>query len=842
VYPKKIVPVLLLCTLCRFAVAQPRMITGIVLDTLSHLPVPNVSISAGNSRRGMVAAPNGQFQISADRSIHQLVFVAIGYKPVTIDIPPTDTALVIYLIKKYSILQDVVITRKIRYRNKHNPAVELIRKVIANKARNGPGAEPYTAYREYEKTRLLLENIPRLMVDNFLIKKYHFFFENRDSAILPGRSLIPVYIEEVSSQKYGRKHPAADKKIVLAHKSVDFGEFIDMKGASSVINRLYEDIDIYDNTITAFTMQFVSPIADIAPSFYMYFIRDTIVDDGVKLVELDFMPRNPEDLLFRGTLYITLDGNYAIRKAQLGVGTHINLNYLREFKVTLDFQKGPAEHYHLAGSDMLALFSPLPKSMGMVGERLVTIDQFSDTAVADSIFKGRAVDSMRVAGGRVDSLDNGERPVPLSASEIQTYSNTDSLIHMRSYHRLMDYATAFTAGYKTAGKVDVGPIGSFYTFNPIEGNRLKLGARTNTRLSTRWFGESYVAYGTKDQRWKYFGSASYAFNNKSIYTFPLHYIQASYLDDARPLGQESAFAIANNFFTSFGHGDRSKWLYNKLARLTYIHELDNHFSSSFGVKYWQQSPTGSLLYIYKTITDQADTVSHLTTGELSTTLRWAPHETFIQNKAERVDIINRYPILTLQYARGIKGFLGGEYNYDAVHFRLYKRCYVSPIGYSDVTVDAGWLGGNLPFPLLVIHPGNASYFYSQNTYNMMNVGEFVSDHYAGVDIDHFFNGFFLNKVPGLKRLHLREVVAGKILYGGLRDENNPNLNPLQMRFPTTNGVTSTYSLGAKPYIEASVGLYNIFTIFRVDIVKRFTYLDHPGVSGIGLRISSNFNF
>jgi hypothetical protein len=143
---------------------------------------------------------------------------------------------------------------------------------------------------------------------------------------------------------------------------------------------------------------------------------------------------------------------------------------------------------------------------------------------------------------------------------------------------------------------------------------------------------------------------------------------------------------------------------------------------------------------------------------------------------------------------------------------------------------------------LTIHPGNPSYFYTENAYNMMNVGEFVSDHYAGLNIDHFFNGFFLNKIPGLKHLRLREVVAGKILYGGLRDSNNPALNPMQMRFPTTDGVTSTYSLGAKPYIEGSVGLYNIFTIFRVDLVKRFTYLDHPRTSSLGLRISSNFNF
>jgi hypothetical protein len=118
----------------------------------------------------------------------------------------------------------------------------------------------------------------------------------------------------------------------------------------------------------------------------------------------------------------------------------------------------------------------------------------------------------------------------------------------------------------------------------------------------------------------------------------------------------------------------------------------------------------------------------------------------------------------------------------------------------------------------------------------------VSDHYAGLNIDHFFNGFFFNKIPGLKRLRLREVIAGKILYGGLRGENNPAMNPEQMKFPLTKGVLSTYSLGSEPYIEGSVGIYNIFTIFRVDLVKRFTYLGHANVSSLGVRVSSNFNF
>jgi hypothetical protein len=842
---KKILLVLLAGVVWHTVAAQTRIISGTVMDSLSHQPVANVSVSTSNGHRGVLTDVKGHFSFPIARSTQNIVFSAMGYAALVVPVPSGDRkgeTMIVYLTKTFELLQDVVVRRKLRYHNKNNPAVELIRKVIANKAMNGPGADDYDSYRQYEKTRLLLDNVPRLLVNNFLLKKYSFIFDNKDTTVIPGKLLVPVYIEEVSSEKYFRKHPRDEKKVVVGHKSVDYGEFLDMKGISAVINRLYEDINLYDNTIDAFTTQFMSPIAEVAPTFYMYFIRDTVVEDGVKLVHLDFQPRNPEDLLFRGTLYITLDGNYAIRKADLGVAKHVNLNYVRGFRVSQDFEKGPGDHYHLKTSDMIALFSPFKRSSGVVGERIVKVDRFSNGPVAAAIFNGPAIDSSLQVEARPDSFWIGGRPVALSANEAKTYSNTDSLVHMKSYHRLLDYATAFTAGYKSAGPMDIGPIGSFYTFDPPEGQRFKFGARTTPRLNSRYYGESYVAYGTRDNRWKYFGSATYAFNNKSIYTFPLHYLQVSYMNDARALGQENAFAVANNFFTSFGRGGNGKWLYSHLARLNYVHEFSTHFSYTLGMKYWQQAPVDSLYFIYGKIPDQSDTVPRLTTGELSASIRWAPHETFLQNKAGRVNVINRYPIITMQFARGIKGLFGGQFNYDALHLNVYKRVYLSPIGFSDVTLDAGWLGGNLPFPLLVIHPANPSYFYTQNAYNLMNVGEFVSDHYAGLNIDHFFNGFFFNKIPGFKRLRLREVIAGKILYGGLRDENNPMINPNQMKFPLNNGLLSTYSLGSKPYVEASVGVYNIFTIFRLDVVKRFTYLDHPNISSVGLRISSNFSF
>lgn len=830
--------------LCHFVMGQTKRITGVVLDSASHAPLQNVSISIKNSTGGGFTDHEGKFRVGVDHSVKKLVFSITGYHPFTVTL--TDSSrqqFTIRLSKSYTALEDVFVSgKRKKYRNKDNPAVELIRKVIANKEKNGPGAYPYASYIQYEKIRGLMDKKLSKVSQTKPLKKFNFFFENVDTTLAPGKRLSSVFLQEVLTQNYYRRQPEKRKQIILGRKSVDFGEYIDTKGITSGLNRMYEDVNIYSNSVSAFTMEFISPIADLGPTFYQYYIRDTVEENGIQLVNLYFTPRNSEDLLFQGMLSITLDGNYAVRKASLGVTKHINLNYVREFRINQDFEKGPGDRYYLATSDMIAHFSPFPRTPGLYAQRMVTVSHLTDSTLPEVVFKGPALDTMQFSINQPDSFWEDGRPVPLSGPEGKTYANTDSLVRMKSYRRLMDYVTLFSVGYKSAGKFDIGPVGSFYSFNPVEGSKLRVGGRSNTKLSTRYFVESYVAYGFKDQKVKYFLSGSYSINNRSIYTYPFNYMQVSFLHDTKNPGQEGIFSQGNAFLSSFTRGYNGKLLYNDILRVSNVHELGDHFSYILGTKYWKQVPAGDLTYVYPLAAGKFDTVRQLTSGELSASFRWAPHEQFIQNKVGRAGIINKYPVLTFMYARGINGLFGGQFDYNALHLNINKRWYVPPFGFSDISFDVEYLGGTLPFPLLIIHPTNQSFFYSYNAYNLMNTEEFVSDHYASVSIDHYFGGFFFNKIPLIKKLRLREVIAAKLLYGGLRNENNPQTNPTQMIFPLVNGAASTFPLDHGPYLEASAGITNIFSFLRLDVVKRFTYLQNPGISKIGLRVSADFHF
>lgn len=832
-----------------FSVHAQTIIRGVVTDSKTKETLPYVSIIVRGAKVGGHTDVNGRFVIRYDGNYEKVDFSYVGYTSLTKTVVVgKEQTINVQLQNASNVLKEVVVKsgKRKKYRNKNNPAVELIEHVIANKSKNRMEAYSYVQFEKYEKASLALSDISQKFQDKKIFKNYQFLFKKQDSSAIGGATIMPLYLEEKLSQNYYRKDPEKNKSIITAEKKVNFNpKYIDQNGISAYVNRLYQDINLYDNNITLLTNQFLSPISNNAPLFYMYFITDTIVRRDVKLVELSFAPRNKQDMLFQGKLYVTLDGNYAVEGANLTVHKGINLNFIREFESTLEFDKNSDGRYHLSKSVLEINFGiSKNKGTGMMGERTVSYKDYKLNQPADlSIYEGPSMVVKDSAASKADGFWAQSRHDQLTTAEEGVYRNIDSLQNMKSFKRLAEWGTFLFAGYKSIGpNFEVGPANTFYSFNPVEGLRLRLGGRTTPNLSKRYYFETYGAYGFKDEKWKYFGSATYSINNKSIYSFPQHYIRASYQRDTKIPGQELQFVQEDNFLLSFKRGENDKWLYNKVFQLNYVHEYENHFSYAFGFKNWRQSPAGTLLYQHYE-NGALSPIEQVNTSELSMELRYAPNEKFYQGKIYRVPIIGANPIYTLRYTQGVKGLLGSEYNYQNITGNIQKRWYLSQLGYTDMTVEGGYLFGKVPFPLLTIHRANQTYAYQLNSYNLMNFLEFVSDHYASINLDHCFNGFFFNKIPLIRRLKLREVVSFKGLYGGLREENDPNLHSGMIQFPdNTDGSRATYTLEKQPYIEGSVGISNIFKIFRVDLVKRFTYLDHPNVAEWGVRARVKFDF
>lgn len=828
-----------------FLLQAQTVVKGFVKDAITKQPMAFVSVVFKNGK-GVSTGDDGSYSIETkNQKLNILIFSYVGYTTISREVKPGIEQSLNVDLEMGSSLKEVVVKRgRGKYRNRNNPAVELIDKVIENKEKNRITSYDYVQYEQYEKLGLSLANKPEKLQKNLVFKNYKFMMENIDTVTLQGRSILPIYLQEKLTQKYLRKNPEAVKVYILGEKKVNYGDLFDQAGLTSFLDNLYQDVNIYDNNIALLNQQFLSPIANIAPSFYRYYITDTVEIDGIKLARLYFTPKNPNDLIFRGTMFITLDGNYSIQKIDLAISKKANINWTKELKISQGFEKGFDGRYHLIKSDMIAEFAIINNaSGGVIGERLVTLKNFLiNKPAADSIYKGKEEVNLGGAASLPDSFWITHRHQPLSKIESKTYSNIDSLRNMRSFKTFTVIVTALFSGYITLNKFEIGNTNTFYSFNPVEGLRLRLGGRTTPKFNENLYFESYLAYGFRDKQYKYGVFGTYSFNHKSIYSFPLNYLRVGYQYDMKIPGQELAFVQEDNFLLSFKRGNNDKWLYNNVFKIEYMREFGKNFRYLFAYKYWKQTPAGAIVYEKQTPANEL--IDNITTSEMSAEIRWAPNEQFYQTKSYRSPIINKYPIFKLRYIKGIKGLFGGEYNFSNINLYMEKRFYMSQLGYTDITVQGGYIFGQLPFPLLTIHEANQTYSYRLYAYNLMNFLEFVSDRYAAVNFDFHLNGFIFNKLPLLKRLKLREVASAKVLYGGIRDENNPDRNPNQLKFPTDpiTGAPTTFSLNNTPYIEVSVGVANIFKFLRIDVVKRLTYLENPDISKIGIRARVRFDF
>jgi hypothetical protein len=442
-----------------------------------------------------------------------------------------------------------------------------------------------------------------------------------------------------------------------------------------------------------------------------------------------------------------------------------------------------------------------------------------------------------------DTFWDERRHSELTQSEKGIEKMVDSVQRVPAFKRAVSIMTLLFAGYYDMGKVELGPVSTFYSYNPIEGSRFRVGGRTTLKFSERIRYEGYTVYGLGDEQWKYYLGLTKALGKSNFIDFPQKNLKISYQDETKIPGQELQFVQEDNALLSFKRGVNDKLLYNNIFNISLLNEFPSHFSFEVGLQYLKQAPAGSLKFNTVSYNDAVNDVPFIETSEIKIGLRYAPNEQFYQGKTYRRPMFNKYPIFEVRFTGSQKDFLQSDYTYQTVAARVFKQFNVSPLGYTNVTLEGGKVFGHVPFPLLFIHRANQTYSYQLYSYNLMNFLEFVSDRYYALDIHQYFNGFFFNKIPLLKKLKWREVATFKLLYGIISDNNNPDLHDDLFVLPEdSNGNPTTYTLKEKPYMEASLGITNIFKVIRVDFIHRLSYLDNINVDNFGLRIRAKFDF
>jgi len=379
------------------ASAQNTIVTGIITDAKDKSPLPYVTVLFKGSQLITKTDAAGNYRLSNAGAFTQIQVNYVGYKSQVLNIKANTTQTIdIRLQEESQSLTEVKISgaKRARYRNKDNPAVELIRKVIEHKPMNRLESEKTVEYQQYDWMQFSLSNLSDKFKNKKIFRKYQFLFDEQDSTAVGGKNILPVYLRERLSQNYYRKNPEKTKVIMLADKHVNFDEsLVDNNAIGTYFERMYADVDIYKNNITFTNSQFLSPIADAAPAFYKFFITDTVKTHTPNLIELSFIPRNENGLLFEGRIYITMDGRYAVQDAFLKTGKGVNINFIRAMEVKLNFEKDTASKYHMSKSHLLVDFG-LGKEggRGFKGERTVIIKDYkSNVEHPDSLYRGESL-------------------------------------------------------------------------------------------------------------------------------------------------------------------------------------------------------------------------------------------------------------------------------------------------------------------------------------------------------------------------------------------------------------------------------------------------------------------
>ena len=832
-------------------------IQGVVTDSLTNEPIPYLSVFYEGKGVGSITDNDGNYKVETRKGWNKLTFSAVGYVTKVVNIIPGVTKNLNVRMRPDDIMLDEVVVKPKRekYSRKNNPAVELMKKVIAHKKNNKLSENDYYQYNKYQKITMSLNDVTPEMLEKGMYKKMPFLKDQIELCEETNKFILPISVDETASQKIYRKHPKSEKTIIKGMSSTGVNElFATGDMLSTVLKDVFTDVNIYDNDIRLLQYPFISPISSSdAISFYKFYIMDTTFVDKDKCFHLTFVPNNSQDFGFTGHLYVLADSSYTVKKCTMNLPKKSGVNFVDNMDIIQEFEQLPNGEWVLKTDDMIVEMTLMKIMQGFQIRRTTRYSDYAFDELPQQLFKRKGAEIKEAdAMMRGDDFWNQYRPVPLT----QTESSMDMLVkrleQMPGFKYVIFVLKAFIENFVETGtkehpsKVDIGPVNTMISNNYIDGLRLRMSAQTTANLNPHLFFKGYYAYGFKDHRSKYMGEVEYSFNKKEYLPreFPKNSITFSYQYDVMSPTDKFLKTDKDNVFVSFKTSTVDQMSYVRNIALKYENETQFGLKTTVEVKHSTDEPTGGLAYI--TNDDQKTLVPEIQTMKASLAFRYAPGETFVNTKQRRIPVSFDAPVFTLSHTAGFKGVLGGEYNYNLTEIGLYKRFWFSSWGKIDMFVKGGAQWNKVPFPLLIMPAANLSYILQRETFNLINNMEFLNDRYASLDVSWDLNGKIFNRIPLLKKLKWREAIGFKMLYGHLTDKNNPMKHPGDSElflFPTRDGRPTSFVMDPKtPYMECSVGIHNIFKILHIDYVRRLNYLDHPDANKWGVRFMVMMTF
>ena len=847
--------ILLLLILAQAAGAQT--ITGVVVEESTGDTIPFPSVQYKKEKIATSGNAYGRFSIKRLNG-EKLTFSAVGYQELTILIGPnTPSEMKITLKTDTKQLKGVTVkTKRSKYSRKNNPAVELMKRVIAAKKRTDLANHNYYQFNKYQKITFAINDIKPTELENEKLKKKKWLINQIETCPYNNKLILPLSVDETVTRNIYRKDPKTEKSIIMGQSSSGVNDLIETGDIlNNVLKDVFTDVDLYDDQIRLLQYPFTSPIGKDAISFYRFYIVDTVYVDRDKCFHLQFLPNNQQDFGFRGEIWILADSTLHVKRCNLTLPKKSDVNFVDNLQIIQEYTRLPEGDWALTTDDMFVEMSIAKFLTKAIVIRTTRMSDYAFDELPDKLFKGKTkVLHESNAMMRDEAFWDKYRSVELTKSESSMDAFINNLSQQKAFKYIIFGVRAFIENFVETGsqnhpsKVDIGPINTMISSNFIDGVRTRISAQTTANLNPHWFLSGYYARGWDSRKNYYKGELTYSFNKKEYLPreFPKRTLTFTSTYDVCSPSDKFMHTDKDNVFTALKWTKVEKMMFYNRQQLSFEREEEWGFRTTISLKTEENEACGDLFFKPLSMVGMEDAMTgqgKFRTTEARIELRYAPGETFINTKQRRLPVNLDAPVFTLSHTTGIKGFLGGDYDYNFTEASIYKRLWLNSWGKIDILAKGGIQWNKVPFPLLIMPAANLSYIISDETFNLINNMEFLNDRYASLDISWDLNGKIFNRIPLLKKLKWREWLGIKCLWGTLTDKNNPTLaanagDGMLMEFPE-----GSYIMDSKrPYIELIAGIHNIFKILHIQYVHRLNYNHLPTATKNGVRLMMRLTF
>lgn len=807
------------------AFGQKTIINGRITDAETNEPLPFVNVAFKNSKIGTTSNLEGYFSIETYYATDSLIASFVGYKPLSKKVKKDQNQIINFKLSPGNVqLQEIIIKPDKKHKD---PALAIMEQVIENKKINDRKKLDAYEYEVYNKIEFDLNNIDENFKNRRAWKKFDFIFDYVDTS--DKSPYLPIFMTESMSDYYYTRLPKRKKEVIKATKITG----LENESLQQFLGDMYQNINIYDNYIMIFNKSFVSPVANVGNVSYHYYLLDSMDIDNHKCYKIKFVPRREFELNFTGNLWIA-DTTYAVKKVEATISKNANINFVKDLTIEQEYSQVEKEVWMLTRDYLLVDINLADKTVGFYGRKTSTYRDFVINKPRDFEFyaDGTNITVADDANEKELSYWEENRHEELTKNQKAVYQMVDTLKKVPAFKTYVDIIKIVTTGYKEFERFELGPYFNFYSYNPVEGHRFRVGARTLSGFNESVRLRGYLAYGIRDNQFKY-GLGTDIFLNRKTWTM----LHLDYRNDIMQMGTSENNDQQDNILASF-------------FRARPANQLNGIEEYKVGIEHWYsealsnelifnhkelRSVTPDLVFDQNTDTAIYDPLNRVKISELKFNTHFALREKYVLGAFDRYSLSSMFPIINLRTSFGIKGTFGSAYEYQKVYLSIKDKIFINPLGYSVYHAGFGKIWGTVPFPVLEIHNGNETFFYDPLAFNLMNFLEYASDEWVQGVITHHFNGLFLNKIPLMRRLQWRELIWVKGVAGSLRPENQTSLE-----FPTS--LTSL----PKPYFESGVGVENIFKLLRVDFMYRLTNLNkdksQSAARNFGAALSLQFTF